>query len=112
MKFKFDIAIHLHGGEAVSLLQSLTRKVDDIMSKISEFAEKVKAHNDKIDAAVAGVTADIAGLNEKIVALQATQGQITAEDQALLDDIEARGAAIAAKIEALDSLTPPVPPPG
>lgn len=81
------------------------------MSVISDFAAKVNAYNDRQDAAIAGVSADVDALNAKIVELQNTQGQITAEDQALLDAIQARGEAAAAKLEALDALTPPPAPP-
>ncbi len=81
------------------------------MSAVSDFAAKVKAYNDRQDAAITGVSSDIDALNAKIAELQSTQGQITPEDQALLDDIQARGDAIATKLEALDNLTPPPPPP-
>lgn len=78
-----------------------------IMSAISEFAAKQKAHNDRIDTAVAGLTEDVAELNRKIEELQNNPGTITPEDQALLDEIETRSDGIAAKLEALDALTPP-----
>ncbi len=80
------------------------------MSQVSEFAAKQAAHQERIDAAVTGVSGDVTALNELIVQLQSTQGQITAEDQALLDQIETKGAAVAERIEALDALTPPKPP--
>lgn len=80
------------------------------MSKISEFAEKQNAFNTRIEAAIAGVAADVDGLNAKITELQNTVGQITPEDQAILDELEARGQALAERLEALDNLTPPVPP--
>lgn len=89
-------------------LNKLERK---IMSAISDFAAKQNAFNDRMDAAVAGLQGDVKTLNDQIAALQATQGQITPEDQALLDQIEQRGDAIATKLEALDALTPPTPPP-
>ncbi len=80
------------------------------MSAVSDFAAKVTAFNDRQDAAVAGITADVTNLNEQIAKLQSTQGTITPEDQALLDGIQARGEAIATKLEALDAITPPVAP--
>ena len=78
-----------------------------IMSKISEFADRQNAFNDKMDVAITGVTGDVKTLNDLIAELQATQGAITAEDQALLDQIEVRAVAITTKLEALDALTPP-----
>jgi len=82
-----------------------------LMSKISEFAAKQKEYNDRIDTAVSGLTGDIQVLNDRITELQNSTGAITPEDQALLDDLQARGATIATKLEALDALTPPTLPP-
>jgi hypothetical protein len=91
-------------------LTTLTHLGERIMSAISDFAAAQTAFQDQIDAAVTGLTADVAALNDEIVKLQTTAGQITAEDQALLDGIEARTSAIAAKLDALDAMTPPVVP--
>ena len=88
-------------------LKVLKRKVDELMSKISEFADKMKLHNAAVDTAVDGLTADIQALNDKITALQNSAGAVTPEDQALLDELETRGATLTAKIQALDALTPP-----
>jgi len=80
------------------------------MSAIAEFALKQNQFNDRIDAAVAGISVDVSALNEKIAELQNSAGTITPEDQATLDDLQARGAAVAEKIEALDAMTPPAVP--
>lgn len=80
-------------------------------SPIAEFAAKQTAHNDRIDAAVEDLQGDIKTLNDKITELQNTPGPITPEDQALLDGLEARGKAIADKVDALAALTPPNVPP-
>ena len=81
-----------------------------IMSAIKTYADKQAAHNEKIETAVQGITDDIKVLNDKITALQNSAGEVSAEDQALLDDLEARGAAVADKLDALNALTPPVTP--
>jgi len=81
-----------------------------IMSKISEFADRQNTFNDRMDIAVTDLQGDVKSLNDQIVALQATSGSITPEDQVLLDNIEARASGIATKLEALDALTPPVVP--
>lgn len=100
----------------------LTRKI--IMSAISEFAAKQKAFNDRqaasVDAAVVsltGLTGDVAELNRKIEELQNSSGGVTPEDQALIDDLQTQGEAVAAKAEALatalkalDDSTPPAVP--
>lgn len=83
---------------------------DEIMSAISVFAERQNAFNGRVDQAVEGLVADVAALKAQIAELQSTPGTVTPEDQALLDGIEVRTAAIAVKLEALDALTPPVVP--
>lgn len=81
------------------------------MSAISDFATKQKAHNDQMDAAIDGLTADVTDLKKQIAALQSSAGQITPEDQALLDAIDVRAETIASKLSALDAATPPTLPP-
>lgn len=81
------------------------------MSKISDFATAQNAFNDRVDTAITGLQGDVQALNDKITELQNSPGTVTPEDQALLDALQARGETIAAKLEALDALTPPTPPP-
>jgi peptidoglycan hydrolase CwlO-like protein len=84
--------------------------LDKIMSAISDFAKVQTAFQDRVDAAITDLQGDVKSLNDQIAALQATEGTITAEDQALLDGIQSRSANVANKLEALDALTPPVAP--
>lgn len=91
--------------------QDLEETETNIMSKISEFAERQNAFNARLDTAVEGLTQDVQGLKQVIEDLQNSPGAITPEDQALLDDIEARTSTIVSKLEALDALTPPPAPP-
>lgn len=81
------------------------------MSAISDYVAKQTALNARQDQAIDGVVADVNALNAKIAELQSTQGQITPEDQALLDEIEVRSNTITEKLEALDALHNPTPPP-
>lgn len=81
------------------------------MSAVSDYVAKQKTYNDRMSTAVDGVATDVDTLNKKIAELQSTQGQITPEDQALLDEIQAQGEALATKLEALDQVTPPPAPP-
>jgi predicted nucleic acid-binding Zn-ribbon protein len=97
---------------SVAWQKEISHKMEKIMSAISDFADKMKAHNDKVDAAVSGISGDLDNLKAQITALQNSAGQITPADQALLDGIEAKAAAVADKVSALDALTPPVVPPG
>lgn len=91
-------------------LARLLHQSTHIMTAISDFAAAQKAHNDRMDAALTGISGDIDKLNATIAELQGTQGAITAEDQALLDDLQAQAEALSTRIEAADALTPPVVP--
>ncbi len=93
-----------------AILIRLAQMEGKIMSAISDFAAKQNAFNDRQDAAITDLQGDVQTLNDKITELQNSGGQITPEDQKLLDDITARGEAITTKLEALDALTPPNPP--
>lgn len=93
-------------------LQAINHQGVSIMSAIADFAAKQKAYNDRTGAAIDGVVADIKALNDKITELQNSAGQVTPEDQALIDDLQVKGEALASKAEALDAQIPPPPPPG
>jgi hypothetical protein len=80
---------------------------EEIMSAISEFAAKQNAFNTRLDAALAGIGSDIKTLNDKIAELQGSPGEVTPEDQALLDSLQTSAEALAAKFEAVDAMTPP-----
>lgn len=92
-------------------LDDLTNIETKLMSAISEFAARVQAHQDKIDAAISDVAGDVADLKSLVEQLQGTSGQITPEDQGLLDQIETKAGAAASKLEALAAEHPPVEPP-
>lgn len=98
-------------------------------TKVQEFETAVNAAFDKIDAgletaqtASSGISDDVAFLKSEIEKLQASQGQVTTEDQAALDRIQARINGLSTKTESLASglaqidqgterPTPPVEPP-
>jgi len=77
---------------------------------IETFAAAQNAFQDTIDAGISGLTGDIKFLNDTIAQLQASAGQISPSDQALLDSLEARAKSAADRVAALDALTPPVVP--
>lgn len=91
---------------------------------VKEYIAKQTAFNDRqataIDSAagsVSGLTDDIKTLNDKIAELQNSAGQVTAEDEALINELETQGNALVVKAEAaaealkaLDGQTPPTPP--
>lgn len=120
MTLKFDVTAHVHlyasGVNELrdikeTLAQLLTLETK-IMTVISDFAAKQNAFNARMDASIQGLTGDVAELNRKIQELQNTSGVITPEDQALLNDLEQRGEAIAQRLEAMDAERPPAPPVG
>ncbi len=82
------------------------------MSAISDFAAKQKAFNDEVGSDLDAIQAAIQALNDKITALQNSAGTVTPEDQALIDQLQTDGAALAAKADALAGKTPPNPPAG
>lgn len=77
------------------------------MTAIADFATKMTAFTDRQDAAIADLQADVQNLTDQIAALNSSAGQITPEDQALLDGIVAKAATVSDKLDALDALTPP-----
>ncbi len=107
--FDFHIKVFQHG--SVAEFGEILCKLENIMSAISDFADKMKIHNEHVEDAVTGLQGDVKALKDQIAALQASQGQITPADQALLDGIEQKAADIHTKLDALDALTPPVVPP-
>ncbi len=92
------------------MLQKIFNLGVQIMTAVSDFAASQNAFNDRMDAAIADLQGDVKSLNDQIAALVASQGQLSAEDQASLDALQARASGIADKLDALDALTPPVPP--
>lgn len=83
---------------------------EQIMSAISDFAAKQNSFNDQMDVAIGDLNGDIQSLNDKISELQNSAGQISPEDQKLLDDLQVRGQSMSDKLAALDALTPPAVP--
>ncbi len=100
-------AVREHSHFTFATKQDLETSTNKIMSAISDFAAKQTAFNDRLDAAISGLQGDIKTLNDLIEKLQTTPGPISPEDQATLDQLESRGDALATKLEALDSQTPP-----
>lgn len=96
------------------------------MPTYNEYLQQQKAYNDRDDAAFAqiatsfeGIVADFKFLKDKITALQNSAGQVTPEDQALIDQLQARANTASPKLEALaksvkelDDATPPEAPTG
>ncbi len=94
------------------------------MSQFSDYLTKQKAFNERddkatsaISASIDNITHDVAGLNATIKQLQDSAGAVTPEDQALIDQLQTQGDAVASKLEtastalqALDESTPPTAP--
>ncbi len=122
---QFNINLNAHVNHSHGEMLEVRHKLEMIMSAISDYVTQQKAFNDAVSADISGIAnsltaidGDIAVLNDKITALQASQGQITPEDQLLLDGLQADGLALAARTKAakdaaaaLDDKTPPAAPP-
>lgn len=85
----------------------IVRKVENAMSKISDVGAAMNAYFDRQAVAIDGVKGDVDWLVAKIAELQASSGAVSAEDQAILDALQARAGVMADKVEALDAMTPP-----
>jgi hypothetical protein len=79
---------------------------------IQAFAARVNARLDEIGTSVDGIQGDVTELKRLIKVLQDSQGQVTPEDAATIDAIEARIGSLAVKTKALDDQTDNVPTPG
>lgn len=131
MKFEVDVNVRFVDSPAIErrleeLFHALATFRGEIMTVISEFAAKQKAFNDaqgtaidSLVSSVSGVAADVIALNDKIMELQNSQGQVTPEDQASIDELQAQGGALKTRMDAvvnslaaLDAQTPPKPPVG
>lgn len=80
-------------------------------SKIQEWAKQQEADLSEIGATLDGIGTGIVDLDKKITELQNSSGAVTAEDQKLLDSIQAQSKALvsraaAIKVDATDG--PPV----
>lgn len=114
MKFKFEHTVNINHaqhaydmGTIIEELIKLRHKGDQTMSIISEFVVKQNQYNDKIEAAYNGIAEDVKSLKDLVAKLQESAGQISAEDQALLNQLETRTSELSDKLAALDDLTPP-----
>lgn len=96
-------------GESVSQLD-LNKLEQRIMSVISDFASKMNAYNDQMDQAITGLQAEVQTLTGKIHDLQVSPGQVTPDDQVLLDQVEQRAQVISQKLNDLSNVeAPPAP---
>lgn len=93
------------------VLAEIKLLLQTIMSAVSEFVAKQTEHNVAIDTAIAGLTDDNKVLTDLIKQLQTSEGEISQDDKASLDALEARTAKQAESLAALDALTPPTAPP-
>lgn len=116
MKIEHTVNVYMHTKDAEDLTRILNgifflqKRGDNIMTIISDFVAKQKAHNDKQSKAMDELVEDIKNLNDKIAELQSSAGQVTPEDQALLDDLDSQAQTVSDRLDALNALTPPKPP--
>jgi len=99
-------------GQAIDRQTTSFERMFVIMSlAIQEFSARVNEAFGKISTSLDGVAGDVSALKDEIAKLQSSAGEISAEDQATLDSIEAKAVAISDKLSALDDQTvPPAPP--
>lgn len=78
--------------------------------QIEAFVTQMNTFMSAMDVSITGIQGDIKSLNDTITLLQNTPSTLTAEDQALLDTLQAKAEAMAGAIDAIDAMTPPVTP--
>lgn len=93
-------------------LDTIIANQEKIMTAIADFAAKQQAFNDEIAADLTSISTQITALNATIATLQNSSGTISPEDQATLDDLQAKGTALAAQADATAGKTPPALPAG
>lgn len=76
-----------------------------IMSKITDAAAATKAALDRANASITGIQGDVTSLKAKIDALNNSSGELSAEDQAALDEIVSDAEALASKVQTIDEET-------
>ena len=95
--------------------------VKEALDKFKTAAEAHQAAQEEqlegIKTSVEGITGDLTWIKSELDRLNNSPGTISAEDQATLDGIIAKmaslnagGADVRSRLQALDSMTPPVPP--
>lgn len=99
--------IRIKSQKGLATRKDLKKAVNKIMSAISDFAAAQSEFFNRVDTAVTGLQSDVTELKTLIEQLQASAGQISPEDQALLDQLQTRANTIASNLEALDAMTPP-----
>ena len=80
------------------------------MADFKEFYKKQNEFNLQIRESIEGLEADVKLLNERLIDLQESPGEVTVDDQLLLDDLQQQAENIADALKALDELTPPAIP--
>ena len=98
--------VFLFGAE-IATKADLHKWKEQIMSAISNYTDEVNTKFTEIGTSVDGIVADVASLKATIDALQNSSGAITPADQALLDQSQAKVAALANRLKALDEATAP-----
>lgn len=113
MKVKLNVFIRDASADKnlLNALANILNLQELIMTKISDTMDAQRAAFTRLDSALSGLTGDVQALNDKIVELQGTAGQVTPEDQALLDEMQAMSETLVTKFEALDAMTTAAAPP-
>lgn len=101
-----------------NLIMTLKEAFNAYVAEQTKFNDRQGVAIDSIVTSQGGLTGDIAELNRIITELQNSSGEVTPEDQALIDDLVAKGEAasvkaegVAAALAALDEQTVPAVPP-
>lgn len=114
MKLTHDVNINFRSNrcktcdwDVLSKLMDLSKQGELVMATISEYIAKQDEYNAQMDKTLGNLRKDIEKLNGTIQKLQTTNGEITAEDQSLLDKAQANTEKLLKAMGELDQMTAP-----
>src|SRR6185369_8727848 len=76
-------------------IKRILEKLETFMATFEQFVQDTKDHNQATSDALTDLAGDIQTLSELVASLQQAAGTLTKEQQAVLDELDAKGKEIA-----------------
>jgi len=81
-----------------------------MMATFEQYVKDQTDHNQATSDALNDIASDIQALTDLVASLRSAEGTLTAEQQAVLDELDSKGGELADKAKALANVTPPPAP--